>query len=51
MPKESSFKIWLGQRGARSVVGRNSHAFAIRMIVAPHVRKLEELGMPFRDLD
>ena len=47
MTKESEFKSWLEQGGAQTVAGRNSRAFAIRTIG----RKLEELGMPFRDLD
>ena len=47
MTKESAFKTWLEQGGAQTVAGRNSRAYAIRMIE----RKLEELGMPFRDLD
>ena len=47
MTKESAFKTWLEQGGAQTVAGRNSRAYAIRTIE----RKLEELGMPFRDLD
>ena len=47
MTKESAFKNWLEQGGAQTVAGRNSRAYAIRTIE----RKLEELGMPFRDLD
>ena len=47
MRQESAFKGWLEQGGAQTVNGRNSRAFAIRTIE----RKLEELGMPFRDLD
>ena len=47
MTKESAFKNWLEQGGAQTVAGRNSRAYAIRTIG----RKLEELGMPFRDLD
>ena len=47
MTKESAFKSWLEQGGAQTVAGRNSRAYAIRTIG----RKLEELGMPFRDLD
>ena len=47
MTKESAFKSWLEQGGAQTVAGRNSRASAIRTIR----RKLEELGMPFRDLD
>ena len=47
MTKDSAFKTWLEQGGAQTVAGRNSRAFAIRTIE----RKLEELGMPFRDLD
>ena len=47
MKKENDFKAWLEQGGAQTVAGRNSRSFAIRTIE----RKLEELGMPFRDLD
>ena len=47
MTKESEFKTWLEQGGAQTVAGRNSRAYAIRTIE----RKLDELGMPFRDLD
>ena len=47
MTRESEFKTWLEQGGARTVDGRNTRAFAIRTIE----RKLDELGMPFRDLD
>ena len=47
MTKENAFKSWLEQGGAETVNGRNSRAYAIRTIE----RKLEELGMPFRDLD
>ena len=47
MTQESAFKSWLERGGAQTVAGRNSRAFAIRTIE----RKLEELGMPFRDLD
>ena len=47
MLRESEFKTWLEQGGASSAKGRNSRAHAIRTIE----RKLEELGMPFRDLD
>ena len=47
MTKESAFKSWLEQGGAQTVAGRNSRTSAIRTIG----RKLEELGMPFRDLD
>ena len=47
MKKENDFKTWLEQGGAQTVAGRNSRSFAIRTIE----RKLEELGMPFRDLD
>ena len=46
MAKENEFKTWLEQGGAQTVNGRNSRAFAVRTIE----RKLEELGMPFRDL-
>ena len=47
MLRESEFKTWLEQGGASSANGRNSRAHAIRTIE----QKLEELGMPFRDLD
>ena len=47
MRKESEFKSWLEQGGAQTVNGRNSRAYAIRTIE----RKLEELEIPFRDLD
>ena len=47
MTKESAFKTWLEQGGAQTVAGRNSRVFGIRTIE----RKLEELGMPFRDLE
>ena len=47
MTKESAFMSWLEQGAAQTVAGRNSRAYAIRTIG----RKLEELGMPFRDLD
>ena len=47
MTKESAFKSWLEQGGAQTVAGRNSRVYAIQTIG----RKLEELGMPFRDLD
>ena len=46
MAREHEFKAWLEQGGAQTVNGRNSRAFAVRTIE----RKLEELGMPFRDL-
>ena len=47
MLRESEFKAWLEQGGASSVPGRNSRAHAIRTIE----RKLNELGMPYPDLD
>ena len=47
MKKESEFKSWLEQGGAQTVNGRNSRAYATRTIE----RKLEELEVPFRDLD
>ena len=47
MTRESEFKSWLEQGGAQTANGRNSRAYAIRTIE----RKLEELEMPFRDLD
>ena len=47
MTKESAFRNWLEQGGAQTVPGRNSRVYAIRTIE----RKLEELGMPVRDLD
>ena len=47
MTKESAFKSWLEQGGAQTVAGRTSRVYAIQTIG----RKLEELGMPFRDLD
>ena len=47
MTKESAFKSWLEQGGAQTVAGGNSRVYAIQTIG----RKLEELGMPFRDLD
>ena len=47
MTKDDAFKTWLEQGGAAAVAGRNSRAYAIRTIE----RKLQELGMPFRDLD
>ena len=47
MTKESEFRNWLEDGGAKAVAGRNSRVSAIRSIE----RKLEELGMPFRDLD
>ena len=46
MTKESAFKTWLGQGGVQTTSGR-TRAFAIRTIE----RKLQELEMPFRDLD
>ena len=47
MVKEHEFKTWLEQGGAQTDKGRNSRAFAVKTIE----RKLEELEMPFRDLD
>ena len=46
MTKESAFKTWLGQGGVQTTSGR-TRASAIRTIE----RKLQELEMPFRDLD
>ena len=47
MTKESAFRNWLEQGGAQTASGRDSRVYAIRTIE----RKLEELGMPVRDLD
>ena len=47
MKKENDFKAWLEQGGAQTVPGRNTRFYAIRTIE----RKLEELGMPFQNLD
>ena len=47
MKKENDFKAWLKQGGAQSVKGGNTRSYAIRTIE----RKLEELGMPFQDLN
>ena len=47
MTKENEFKAWLEEGGASAVAGRNTRAFAVRTIE----RKLDELGMPFQDLD
>ncbi len=47
MTKESAFRNWLEQGGAQTAPGRNSRVSAIRTIE----RKLQELGMPVRDLD
>ena len=47
MVKESAFKNWLQQGGARAVDGGTSRTYAMRTIE----RNLQELGMPFRDLD
>ena len=41
------FKAWLEEGGAKAVKARNSRANAIKAIE----RKLQELGMPFRDLE
>ena len=46
MTKESAFKAWLGQGGVQTTSGR-TRASAIRTIE----RKLQELEMPFRDLN
>ena len=46
MTKESAFKTWLGQGGVQTTSGQ-TRASAIRTIG----RKLQELEMPFRDLD
>ena len=46
MTKENAFKTWLQQAGV-TVKAQNTRASAIRTIE----RKLEELGIPFRDLD
>ena len=47
MARENEFKAWLKQGGASAVAGGNTRAYAVRTIE----RKLDELGMPFRDLD
>ena len=47
MTQESAFKSWLERGGAQTVAGRNTRASGIRTIE----QRLEELGMPFRDLD
>ncbi len=47
MARENEFKTWLEQSGGRSGKARNTRTFAVRKIE----RKLNELGMPFRDLD
>ena len=47
MAKEIEFKNWLERGGAKAVAARDTRAYAIRTIE----RKLEELGMPFGDLD
>ena len=47
MTKVDAFKTWLERAGANSRKARNVRAFAIRKIEA----KLEELGVPFQDLD
>lgn len=47
MARENEFKAWLKQGGASSVDAGNTRAFAVRKIE----QKLDELGMPFRDLD
>ena len=47
MTKGKTFNDWLERGGARAAQARNSRAYAIRTIE----RKLEELGMPFQNLD
>ena len=47
MTTEDEYKTWLEEGGAKSADARNSRTFAIRTIE----QKLEELGMPFPDLD
>ena len=47
MKRESNFKKWLERGGARTVEGRRTRAHAVRTIE----RNLNELGMPFRDLE
>ena len=47
MKKEDEFRSWLEQGGAKSPKGQTTRTYAIRTIE----RKLEDLGMPFRDLD
>ena len=47
MTKESAFKKWLEQGGAQAVAAQDTRVYAIRTIE----QKLQELGMPFRDLD
>ena len=47
MARENEFKAWLKQGGASSADAGNTRAFAVRKIE----QKLDELGMPFRDLD
>ena len=47
MTKESEFRNWLEQGGATAAKSRDTRVSAIKLIE----RKLEELGMPFRDLD
>ena len=46
MTKKSAFKTWLGQGGV-TTTSAETRASAIQIIE----RKLQELGMPFRDLD
>ena len=46
MTKKNDFRTWLEKAGV-SDNGQNTRSFAIRTIE----RKLEELGIPFRDLD
>ena len=47
MIKEDAFKTWLEQGGAASIAGQKFRVSAIRTIE----RKLDELVMPFRNLD
>ena len=47
MTKESAFRNWLEQGGARAAAAQDTRVYAIRTIE----QKLQELGMPFRDLD
>ena len=47
MTKETVFRKWLEQGGAQAVAAQDTRVYAIRTIE----RKLQELGMPFPDLD
>ena len=47
MARENEFKNWLEQGGASAVAAGNTRAFAVRTIE----RNLDELGMPFQNLD